>query len=95
MHENGELKVDINPNVQNVDITIADTGKGISHQEITKIFDPFYTTRPAGVGLGLAISKKIIEDHGGSIEVESKLSEGTTFKISLPIGKNQEVGTKK
>ena len=88
MDENGILKVNILSNDKFVDVIIADSGKGISPQELTKIFDPFYTTRPMGVGLGLAISKKIIEDHNGKIEVESKLSEGTTFTISLPIGKN-------
>ncbi len=85
MEDNGVLTVNIIPNGQNVVVTITDTGKGISSQDIARIFDPFFTTKATGVGLGLAISKKIIEDHGGSIKVESKLSKGTTFTISLPM----------
>jgi signal transduction histidine kinase len=80
----GLLKVNINPNGQKVDVSITDSGKGISQGEIVNIFEPFYTTKPMGVGLGLAISKKIIEDHGGRIAVESKLLQGTTFTVSIP-----------
>jgi signal transduction histidine kinase len=94
MDEKGVLKVNIILSGRDVDVQIIDTGKGISPQDITKIFDPFYTTKSMGVGLGLAISKKIIEDHGGRIAVESELSKGTTFTVSLPV-QNQEVGTKK
>ncbi len=85
MGEKGVLKVSIYPNGENVDIAISDTGEGMSHEEIANIFDPFYTTKSLGIGLGLAISKSIIESHGGSIKVDSKLSEGTTFTVSLPV----------
>ncbi len=85
IEDNGVLTVNIIPNGQNVDVTVTDTGKGISSQDIARIFEPFFTTKAMGVGLGLTISKKIIEDHGGSIKVESKLSKGTTFTISLPM----------
>jgi signal transduction histidine kinase len=90
MQANGVLTVDIIPNSKEVDIKISDTGKGMTSHEIAKIFDPFYTTKTMGVGLGLAISRKIIEDHGGKISVESKLSQGTTFTISLQIEKNSD-----
>jgi signal transduction histidine kinase len=84
--ENGALTVQVTLNGRgDVDIIIADTGNGISPEDINRIFDPFYTTKPMGMGLGLAISKKIIEDHDGRITVESDLSKGTTFKISLPM----------
>ncbi|MEW6715300.1 MAG: GAF domain-containing sensor histidine kinase [Nitrospirota bacterium] len=85
MGNGGLLIVDINPNGRNVNITIRDTGIGMSHEEINRIFDPFYTTKPLGVGLGLAISKRIIEEHGGRIKVESRLSQGTIFTVSLPL----------
>ncbi|MHA2218567.1 MAG: ATP-binding protein [Candidatus Hodarchaeales archaeon] len=84
MDDNGVLTVDIKPNGQNIDVSITDIGKGISPVEINKIFDPFYTTKDRGVGLGLAISKKIVEDHGGTMTVESTLTKGTTFTASLP-----------
>jgi signal transduction histidine kinase len=85
MDDDGVLNVDIKPNGMNIDVSITDTGKGISPVEINKIFDPFYTTKDRGVGLGLAISKKIVEDHGGTMTVESTLTKGTTFIASLPV----------
>ena len=90
MQENGVLTVDIIPNSKEVDIKISDTGTGMTPHEMAKIFDPFYTTKAMGMGLGLAISKKIIEDHGGRIAVESKLSQGTTFTISLQVEKKSD-----
>jgi len=66
-------------------VSIRDTGKGVSAQSLAKIFDPFFTTKPIGegTGLGLSISHKIVEEHGGSIDVESKEGRGTTFIIKL------------
>ncbi len=68
-------------------ISISDTGPGIKPEHIKKIFEPFFTTKEAshGVGLGLSISKRIIDDHKGAIEVYSELGKGATFKIKLPI----------
>jgi signal transduction histidine kinase len=85
MGEKGVLTINITQNERRVNITITDTGPGIPYEDIDRIFDPFYTTKPTGVGLGLAISRKIIEDHGGSIKVESELSRGATFVVSLPV----------
>lgn len=65
-------------------VDVTDTGKGIPEDMIPNIFDPFFTTRPDGTGLGLAVTRKIIIDHGGDIEVRSKVGTGTTFTISLP-----------
>ncbi len=66
---------------------ISDTGNGISKQNIARIFEPFFTTKNIGegTGLGLSISYRIIEKHGGTIEVESKEREGSTFRVKLPI----------
>jgi two-component system NtrC family sensor kinase len=69
----------------NIEITVTDTGEGISAEDQVKIFDPFYTTKQEGTGLGLAITLGIIEQHGGTIEVASKKGKGSTFKIKLPI----------
>ena len=85
MNGSGILQVEILPNSRNVDISISDTGEGINPDEITRIFDPFMTTKEMGVGLGLAISKRVIEDQHGKIEVKSKLSKGTTVTVSLPL----------
>jgi len=65
-------------------ISISDTGSGIPEEYIDKIFDPFFTMKKEGKGLGLSIVKNIIEKMGGKIEVESKIGIGTTFKIYLP-----------
>lgn len=65
-------------------IRIQDTGPGISAMEEPRIFDPFYTTKENGVGLGLAITHEIVLAHGGEIRVESELKKGTTFEILLP-----------
>ncbi len=66
-------------------IEIKDNGCGIKKEHLSRIFDPFFTTRTTGTGLGLSISKRIIEEHGGRIEVDSVWSEGTTFRIYLPL----------
>jgi signal transduction histidine kinase len=75
-------------------IEISDTGSGIRNEDIERIFDPFYTTRPTGTGLGLSITKRIIEEHGGRIEVESKAGHGTIFRIYIPIkgGAHEDTG---
>ena len=70
-----------------VRLIVADTGEGIAPANLSKIFHPFFTTKPEGkgVGLGLAVSYGIIQAHGGDIEVTSKVGEGATFTVSLPI----------
>lgn len=68
----------------NVTIRITDEGKGLSPEGMQKIFDPFYTTKPQGIGLGMAIAHKIIDSHRGSIDVESAEGKGTTITIGLP-----------
>jgi len=73
------------PDLESLEITVSDTGEGISEDNIVKIFDPFYTTKDSGNGLGLAITHGIIEQHNGTIDVDSKLGRGTTFKITLPL----------
>jgi two-component system, NtrC family, sensor kinase len=66
-------------------IEVRDTGVGIPKENLERIFDPFFSTRPEGSGLGLAISHQIIHDHGGFISVESEVGKGTSFKVHLPL----------
>jgi len=76
------LKVDEKDN--RIEITIADQGEGIDPEHLEKIFEPYFSTKRTGVGLGLPIVKKIIEEHQGEINVTSKKGKGTTVKITLP-----------
>jgi len=66
-------------------VEVQDTGYGIPHDILPKIFEPFYTTRARGTGLGLAIVRRIVEDHGGRVAVSSRQGEGTTFRVTLPL----------
>jgi two-component system NtrC family sensor kinase len=68
-----------------IDISLSDTGPGITPEEASKIFEPFYTTKATGTGLGLAISYGIIERHGGRITVASEPGHGATFTVRLPV----------
>jgi two-component system, NtrC family, sensor histidine kinase HydH len=68
-----------------IEIRFADNGPGISPQRVAEIFEPFFTTKGNGTGLGLPITKKIIEGHGGTVKVESEAGNGAVFKVSLPI----------
>lgn len=70
-----------------VDIRVEDTGPGIAPSQVSKIFDPYFTTKQgkSGTGLGLYITKKVVEDHSGSIKVDSSPEVGTTFTIRLPL----------
>lgn len=68
-----------------VKLTFRDQGRGIAPDDIGKIFQPYFTTRDVGIGLGLAITERIIKEHGGGIETESTVGSGTTFTVSLPL----------
>ena len=65
-------------------ISVSDNGSGISDEELSKVFEPYYSTKKFGIGLGLAISKRFIEEHGGSIIVESEVGKGTTMQLRIP-----------
>ena len=69
---------------------IKDTGPGIAEEDLTYIFDPFFTTKKSGTGLGLTITHRIIEEHDGSIEVESKPGAGSTFRVLIPLQKRSD-----
>ena len=85
MPDGGILTVEVKLNNNKILIRISDTGVGISAEHLPLIFEPFFTSKGHGTGLGLAISYNIISDHGGEIEIESKLGEGTTVVILLPL----------
>jgi two-component system, sporulation sensor kinase E len=86
MSRGGVLRFATNPAEGGVCLTVADTGGGIPSELLNRIFEPFYTTKKKGSGLGLMIVQRIIRDHGGRIELESNVGHGTTFRIWLPLG---------
>lgn len=85
MDQGGVLRLAAQVMNDHLEIRVSDSGCGIPEENQTKIFDPYFTTKPEGTGLGLAMSAKIIEEHGGSIEFESKPGTGTTMIIHLPV----------
>jgi two-component system NtrC family sensor kinase len=82
----GSLRVEsrLGSDGDDIEILIADTGKGIPEEHLEQIFDPFFTTREGGTGLGLSISYGIVKEHGGALNVQSEVGKGTTFTITLP-----------
>ncbi len=95
MPEGGRLSLGLAREGDYVRLEVADTGHGMPEEICAKIFDPFFTTKDfgKGTGLGLTVVKGIIEEHGGTITLESAVEKGTTFTIRLPIDPAQTVGT--
>lgn len=85
------LKTEYDPEISYVRISVRDTGCGISTHYLGKIFQPFFTTKHGGMGLGLTISKKIVEDHSGNISVVSMEGKGTVFLVDLPVNQPQKL----
>lgn len=83
MPDGGSLNVSLRPNNSRLEIEFADTGVGIAPEALEQIFEPYYSTKDTGIGLGLPLTKKIVEEHGGQIEVESAPGKGTTFTVTL------------
>ncbi|MDJ0761489.1 MAG: ATP-binding protein [Myxococcota bacterium] len=76
---------------ERVVIEICDTGRGIAQEDLDKIFDPFFSKRERGIGLGLALCKRIVEAHDGHIEASRRQGKGSIFRITLPLGKSDGV----
>jgi signal transduction histidine kinase len=87
--EGGSISIKLsNEDAHSVKVEISDSGCGIAAQDISKVFEPYFSTKDTGTGLGLAIVKKAVDDHGGTINVASKEGSGTTFTIILPAKEN-------
>lgn len=85
MTKGGTLTLTTGEGADGVWFNINDTGGGIPQDQINRIFEPFYTTKAKGTGLGLMIVQRIVRDHGGRIELESRVDEGTQFRVWLPL----------
>jgi PAS domain S-box-containing protein len=89
MTKGGELRVQTGQMAEGVWVSVSDTGGGIAQEKLNRLFEPFYTTKEKGTGLGLMIVQRIVREHKGRIEVESHAGHGATFRIWLPIHEPQ------
>ncbi|MCJ7455967.1 PAS domain S-box protein [Candidatus Bathyarchaeota archaeon] len=90
MPKGGTLTIASARSDDNVHITFKDTGEGMTTETLAKLWSPLYTTRAKGMGFGLAVAKRLVEAHGGSISVETKVGKGSTFTVTLPIKRDLE-----
>jgi len=85
MPSGGTLELGVEASGDTMTVTVADTGSGIAAELLPKVFEPYVTTKAKGLGLGLAIARRIIEAHGGTIEAESEPGQRTRFRFTLPL----------
>jgi len=85
MTKGGMLSLQTGEGADGIWVSVADTGGGIPQEQLNRIFEPFYTTKKKGSGLGLMIVQRIVRAHGGRIDLESQVGRGTTFRIWLPL----------
>jgi two-component system sensor histidine kinase HydH len=85
MEKGGRIDVRAGATDRTVEVVVADSGCGISKEDLSHVFDPYFTTKPEGTGLGMAMSAKIIEEHGGTIYLRSKPGMGTMVVVAIPI----------
>ncbi len=88
MPDGGEITLQASAGDSGVSLSVIDTGKGMTPEVAAKVFRPFFSTRQGGTGLGLATTRKIVEAHGGTIEVQSEVGRGSKFTIHLPAAKS-------
>ncbi len=93
IEDKGRITIETLPSEEQVLlITVSDTGAGIKEEDLRTIFNPFKTSKMSGAGLGLTITYRVIQDHGGDIDVESEVGKGTTFTIKLRPGRRGQQG---
>ena len=85
MPDGGRLQIGARKIAETVEVYVSDTGEGIPEEHLEQIFDTFFTTKRTGTGLGLSLTRKIVQEHGGELHVSSQPSEGTTLVIALPL----------
>ncbi len=88
--DGGKLTIELAPREDNLIVIISDNGSGINESDLPKIYDPYFTSKPAGTGLGLAVVQKIMDAHGGKINVESTIGLGTKVYLHFPLTANKD-----
>ncbi|MCK7468194.1 MAG: ATP-binding protein [Desulfosudis oleivorans] len=91
LKEGGKLTIELSPGTDNLTVIISDNGAGIEKMDLPKIYDPYFTSKPAGTGLGLAVVQKIMEAHGGRINVESTAGKGTKVFLYFPLSGHYKI----
>ncbi len=89
MPDGGALGIALSVSNSYLSVAFSDTGSGIEREDLGRIFEPYYTTKPRGSGLGLMIVQRIVQDHGGQIEIDSKSDAGTVFTLLLPLARRR------
>jgi len=84
MPDGGELRVSVGLRGETLEVTVSDTGEGIAAGDVAHVFEPFFSTKEEGTGLGLALVHRVVQEHGGDIDVRSAPGLGTTFTLTLP-----------
>jgi two-component system sensor histidine kinase HydH len=92
MPEGGSLRLTADASGKGVILSVSDSGHGISPEHMERLFEPFFTTKARGTGLGLALCKKIVEEHNGKISVDSIVGQGTSVSLSLPAARSSNNG---
>jgi signal transduction histidine kinase len=90
MPAGGVLAVQAEVHAEEVTVAFADSGMGVEPEKLEKVFEPFFTTKSGGLGLGLALTRKIIEEHGGRIEFDSRFGEGSLVTLHLPLSQEMK-----
>jgi signal transduction histidine kinase len=95
MPQGGVLRVglyveNVEGGTRNYRVEVADSGEGIDPANLAHVFEPFFSTKQGGTGLGLALTQQIVVEHGGTISVDSKKGEGTTFTIRVPTAPSEQ-----
>jgi signal transduction histidine kinase len=84
MPEGGELRVNADVRGDRLEVSVSDNGEGIAATDLSHVFEPFFSTKSEGTGLGLALVHRVVQEHGGEIDVQSTPGLGTTFTLTLP-----------
>jgi signal transduction histidine kinase len=84
MKDSGSIDIDLGSDDKDVTVSFRDTGTGMTTEQLTHLFEPYHTSKKGGNGLGLMVTARIVQEHGGTISAESKVGMGTTFIVKIP-----------